>query len=343
MPKSPLSKTRRLHQTNEAWECSARRMRSWITPRNQDPYRPYIIIVVSSQTGQVVGTTVIKDVPSPDRVLSTLARAMRRPGLWAGKKRRPAAIHIDDKSLVKALRPHLHEVGIRCDYRHTLREIEQALRSMEQFKNKEEPMPGLLKSRGVTPRLAGGLFEAAASYYRQAPWRWIDDSRPIEVCYPPDSRPYYAVVMGHGGETFGLAVYNSPDDLRKLYTGRPKKSFGQQEWTSLIFVEMLEMPFDDLDDMEKYGWPVAGKLAYPFPIRVTRSEQLIRPGKSKLLWFEAALLAIPTFVRDYMQIEVDRGIGRPAEATLPVTMVDAKDSIRLRYPVAGFEIPYEMD
>ncbi|MEE8391789.1 MAG: hypothetical protein V3S14_13475 [Anaerolineae bacterium] len=344
MAKSPLAKARRLRQTDEVWECSARRMRSWITPRNQDPYRPYIVMVVLSQTGQIVGSNVIEGVPPPDLVLSALARAMRRPALGAGRKRRPTAIHIDDKSLVEALGPHLQEVGVRCDYRHTLREMEQALRSMEQFMTKQEPMPGLLKSPGVTLHLANGLFEAAAAYYRQAPWRWIDDSCPIEVHYPPDSRPYYTVVMGHGGETFGLAVYNSPDDLHELYAGTPPKELlGQQEWTSLLFVEMLEMPFDDLDDMEKYGWPVAGELAYPFPVQVTRSGQPVRPGKSKLLWFEAALLAIPTFVRDYMQAKVDRGVVRPAEATLTVTMADGKDSIRLRYPVAGFEIPYEMD
>ncbi len=341
MAKDPLTKIRRLRQTDEAWESTTRRMRAWITPRNQAPYRPYVIITVS-QDGRVVGTNVVEEVPTPDQVLDALVKAMRRPVLGGGRKRRPAVIYMDDEALVETLAPRLQEVGIRCEYRHTLREVEDALLSMEQFMTKREPIPGLLKLPGVTPFMVKGLFEAAAHFYREAPWRWIDDSRPIEVRYPPDGRPRYAVVMGHGGQTYGLAVYKSPDELREVYAGTPPDQLmGKVEWTSLLFGEVTEMPFDDLDDMEKYGWPVAGEPAYPLPIRVTRSGQFVRPGKSELLWFEAALLAIPTFVRDYMQ--ADRGFPRLAEATLTVMMADGEDSIHLRYPVPGFETPYEKE
>ncbi len=341
MKKGPLAKVRRLRQTDEVWESTVRRMRAWITPRNQAPHRPYIVLAVS-QTGKVIGSDIIEDVPSPNQVLNVLAKAMRHPALGSGRKHRPAVIYMDGEALVKRLAPQLQEVGIRCEYRHTLRRVDEALLSMEQFMTKREPIPGLLKLPGVTPHLVEGLFEAAAFFYREAPWRWINDSHPIEVRYPPDGRLHYAIVMGHGGETYGLSVYNSPDDLRELYAGvPPERVIGQMEWIALLFGKVMEMPFDDLDDMEKYGWPVAGELAYPLPIRVTRSGQPARPGKSELLWLEAALLAIPTFVRDYMQ--ADRGFPRPAEDTLTVTMADGEDTVRLHYPVPGFEIPYEED
>ena len=339
MARGPLTKVHRLRQTDEVWESAVRRMRAWITPRNQAPYRPYVVLTVSP-TGKVVGTDVVEDVPTPDQVLNALARAMRRPALGSGRKRRPAVIYMDDEALVQALAPKLQQVGVCCEYRHALREVEEVLLGLEQFTNKQESIPGLLKSPGVTPFLVNGLFEAAVYFHREAPWRWIDDSRPIEVCYPPDGRPCYAVVMGHGGETYGLAVYKSLDELREVYAGiRPDKLIGRMEWTSLLFGEVMEVPFDDLDDMEKYGWPVTGELAYPIPIRVSRSGHPVRPGKSELLWFEAALLAIPTFVREYMR--ADGESAHPAEATLTVTMADGEDSIHLRYPTPGFEIPYE--
>ncbi len=338
MAKGPLAKVHRLRQTDEVWESSVRRMRAWITPRNQAPYRPYIVMAVS-QTGKVVGSDIVGAVPPPAQVLNVIAQAMRRPALGGGRKRRPAVVYVDDEALVETLAPQLQEVGVRCEYRHTLREVEEALLSMEQFMTRREPIPGLLKSPGVTPYLVKGLFEATAFFYREAPWRWMGDSRPIEVRYPPDGQPRYAVVMGHGGETYGLAVYNSPDDLREVYAGiRPDRLVGQMRWTSLLFGEILEMPFDDLDDMEKYGWSVAGELAYPLPIRVTRSGQPVRPGKSDLLWFEAALLAIPPFVHDLFQ--ADGVFPRPAEVTLTVTMADGENTIHLRYPVPGFEIPH---
>ena len=341
MARGPLAKVHRLRQTDEVWESSVRRMRAWITPRNQAPYRPYVVLAVSS-AGKVVGSDVVEDMPGPDRVLNTIAKAMRRPALGSGRKRRPAVIYLDDKALIESLAPRLQEVGVRCEYRHTLREIEEALLSMEQFMTRREPIPGLLKSPGVTPFLVKGLFEAAAFFYREAPWRWIDDSRPIEVRYPLDGRLRYAVVMGHGGETYGLAAYDSPDELREVYNGvAPDKLTGQMRWSSLLFCEVTDVPFDDLDDMEKYGWPVAGELAYPIPLRVTRSGRPVRPGKSELLWFEAALLAVPTFVQEYMRAGGE--FPRPAEATLTVTMADGEDNIQLRYPVPGFEVPYEED
>jgi hypothetical protein len=341
MTKGSLDRLHRLRQTDEVWEITARHARSWITPRDQAPYRPYIVLTIS-QIGQVVGSDITEDEPSPDHVLDVLAKAMRRPVLGGGGKRRPATIYVDDQALAEFLAPELQEIGIHCEYRGVLREVEQALLSMEQFMTKREPIPGLTKSPGVTPFLVNGLFTAAVSFYEEAPWRWIDDSRPIEVRYPLDSRPRYAVVMGHGGETYGLAAYNSPDELRQVYAGiPPDQLIGQVQWMSLLFGEMFEMPFDDLDDMEKYGLPVAGPLAYPLPIRINRSGQLIRPGKSELLWFEAALLAIPTFVEECMQAHM--GIPRSAEITLTVTMADGEDQIHLSYPVPGFEVPYEED
>lgn len=340
MTKGALTKVDRLRQTNEAWESTIRYMRAWITPKGQKPYRPYIILTVSQTGNKVVGSEVCESKPTPEQVLNTLAKVMRRPTLGGGRKRRPAVIYIDDETLVEALAPHLREVSVRCEYRQTLREIEQALRSMEQFMHKREPLLGLLKSPGVTPFLVNGLFEAADHFYRQAPWQWIDDSHPIEVRYPPDGRPRYAVVMGHGRETYGLAVYNSPDELREIYSGKhPQQLVEEMEWTSLLFCEVMEMPFDDLDDMEKYDWPVAGDLAYPVPIKVSRSGQPFRPGKSELLWLEAALLAVPAFLRDSVQADV--GPPHPAEATLTVTVADGEDRVRLIYPVPGFEPPAE--
>jgi len=57
--------------------------------------------------------------------------------------------------------------------------MNNALLEMEAYLNKREPVPGLLKIPGVTPHLVGGLYKAAAFYYRQAPWRWISGAFPI--------------------------------------------------------------------------------------------------------------------------------------------------------------------
>lgn len=335
----PLENARDLPQGDERWECAVREARAWITPPDRRPYRPYIILTVS-RTGKVVGTDLVEDEPTLPQVMNGLAKAMLYPAPGGGGKRRPAVVYVDDTSLVEALATELKEIGVRCEFRSTLREAEQALASVARFIEGEDSLPGLLKVPGVTPFMARGLFEAAAFFYRETPWRWIEDTRPIEIHYPINGPSRYAVVMGHGGQTYGLAMYDSTDVLRETYEGTPPdQMIGRHVWTALIFGEEFEMPFDDLDAMETYDWPVAGPYAYPLVLRVGLSGRPARPSKSELLRIEAALLAIPRYVQEHMEAGV--GFPRPAEETLSVPMADGEDRISLIYPVPGFEIPSE--
>gem|GEM_PF-1437782 len=336
-----LEEARNLRQADEIWECTARRARTWITPPDRDPYRPYIVLIVS-QHGKVRGTEIFELEPAPSEIIGALAKAMCHPVPGSGGKRRPTSIHVDDADLATALAPELREVGVNCQFRHTLREVEEALEALEQSFGYEERIASLLDTPGVTPFMVQGLFEAAASFYREAPWRWVDDANPIEIRYPPGGRPHYAVVMGHGGEAYGLAIYKSTDVLKETYAGTPMDQLiGRETWIALLFNQAIEMPFNDLDAIEAHTWPVAGKHAYPLPVQVGLSGQLTRPGRSDLLRLEAALLAIPSFVVKYMQADVTR--PQPAEETLKIAMADGEDRIHLKYPVAGLETTPEHD
>jgi hypothetical protein len=334
-----LEKTLDLRQRDEIWECTVRRARAWITPPDRDPYRPYIVIAVS-RDGKVLGTEIFEGEPTRAEVINVLAKAMYYPAAGSGGKRRPTIIQLDDEVLTEALTPELEKVGVSCEFRHTIRETEQALQALERFLGDEEPIPGLLDVPGVTPFLIKGLFEAAAFFFREAPWYWVDDSNPIELHYPVGSQPRYAVVMGHGGQAYGLAIYNSTDVLHKTYAGTPLDQLaGRETWTALLFGEAIETPFDDLDAIEIHDWPVAGKYAYPLPVQIGLSGRPTRPGKSDLLRLEAALLAIPRFVQKHTRANEE--LPRPAEETLTITMADGEDQIHLRYPVPGFEVNLE--
>jgi hypothetical protein len=104
----------------------------------------------------------------------------------------------------------------------------------------------------------------------------------------------------------------------------------------LLFGEAIETPFEDLDAIEAYNWPVVDKYAHPFPVQTGLSERLTRPGKSDILRLEAALLALPRFVQAHMRAPREEP-PRAAEETLAITMADGEDRIHLRYPVPGFE------
>jgi hypothetical protein len=285
---------------------------------------------------------VLEEQPSPPDVITALTKAMYQPAPGSGGKRRPSSIHIDDADLAQAVAPELETIGVGCRFWHTLREVDRALDALERFLGKEETIGGLLEASGVTPFIVQGVFRAAASFYREAPWHWVDDMNPIEIRYPLDSQPRYAAVMGHGGEAYGLAIYCSLDTLRKTYAGTPAdQMLGRDTWTALLFGEAVETPFDDLDAIETYDWPVAGKYAYPLPLEIGPSGVPSRPGASSLQRLEAALSAIPRFVTDYMR--ADERLPRAVEATLTIEMAHGEDQIHLRYPVPGLEVILEFD
>ena len=73
---------------------------------------------------------------------------------------------------------------------------------------------------GVTPARVAGFYEAAASFFRQAPWKKIGYESAIRVeCNKFHSGPWYAVLMGQSGLTMGLAVYDDLGTLRRLWAG----------------------------------------------------------------------------------------------------------------------------
>jgi hypothetical protein len=340
MTQNRLERVRQLRQSGVPWLCTARRAPFWIMPKDRPPYRPFVVLVLVQDTGLIRHTHVQGERPTPESVLEVLVKAMYSPLLGAllspllgfGSRGRPAHIVLDDADLVQALAPHLAELDIRCSYRATLPPVNAALREMEARMTKREPIPGLLSVPGATVPLVAELFTAAAEYYRQAPWRWMDNWLPIEVRYPPAGRARYALVLGSGGETFGLSLYESPGDV---YAVLSNAAPGRQELISsfsLVLEEATAMSFEDLDAMEKYGWPVAGERAYPLAMKSTPDGSYSEiPNASELAWLAATLRVIPDFVVRHLR--ADRGRPRRARATYSLPGVHGGQALALRYAV----------
>jgi len=344
MAKSPLDKARRLRQSNTTWICTMRRAHSWITPKNRSPYRPYTVLVLEQETQLIRRIYTQEERPTPKSVLEVLVKAMLSPLLGPllspligfGKRGRPTRVVLDDADTVQALTPRLAEIDVRCAYSPSLPLVDAALQEIRARMTEQKPMPGLLSVPGATEPLVRELFAVAAETYHQAPWRWIDNTSPIEIRYPLDGRTRYALVLGSGGESFGLSLYESPDDLRAVFSSiEPERLVEQISWLSLVFEEATVMTFDDLDAMEKYGWPVAGEQAYPLVIKATPPGEWRVPSASEMAWLAAVLRVIPDFVVRHLR--ADRGRPRPAEVTYPLPGVHGGQEISLRYPATLLE------
>src|SRR5262249_45048988 len=140
---------------------------------------------------------------------------------------------------------------------------------------------------------------AAAYFFEQKPWRRLGYEAAIRVdCAALSGGPWYAVVMGQAGMTFGLTLYDDWDFLRRLWAGKipEAKIASLTVATTVQFVNDAEMPLADLDAAEKHGWPVAGPEAYPWFFRKESGMNMRSPRPEELERLAVGLLAIPRFV-----------------------------------------------
>ena len=166
------------------------------------------------------------------------------------------------------------EIGVICDYAATLPAVEAVLRELSAQLNEGEVRPGLLEAPGVTLPLLAEFYAAAAFFYQQAPWRWVDNLAALEIRYPVDGPARYAVIMGFGGQEFGLAVFPTAKDLGLQYSNlEPDQLMQKMTAFSVTYGESDALSFADLDAITKYGWPVAGPNTYPLIMKN------IPPGK----------------------------------------------------------------
>jgi hypothetical protein len=329
METGSLAALRGLKLYDETWQIARRRMRLWITPPDKEPERPYIILC-QSLDGPVLVSNIQPGNPSPEEMLAALATAMRRPPEGAGPPRRPTLVELEEAELVEALAPALDLLDIGCE-QAPLDFLEATLLDLETHLRGREPIPGLLALPGTTPEGVGAFFSAAAFYYREAPWRWLSDSEPLAVRCPPTAQPRYAVIMGNAGIEYGLAVYDSWTALQDVYRGgRPRLSGPGARWWAVMYDELTNLPFDDLDGLEAHGWEVAGEQAYPIPAVLSAKKALERPGAQELAWLEALLRALPPFVRDHLR--TPGGGLRPAQATLEVPAASGEMAVQLQFP-----------
>jgi tetratricopeptide (TPR) repeat protein len=346
--KTPLD----LPQTQDSWYFLARKLRTWINPEDSEPQRPYISLVVNLQTGAIYGQN-LGPKPEPQEVQKLLFETMLHPekGLEIPAQR-PQRVFFEERQWLDELAPALQQIGVQAKYRSMKSDFDPLIQELEAHlrQGSVEP-PGLLRQKGVNIRLLSSLFAAAADFYRAEPWVQLSNSDLLAVRVSPQKEPYYVTVMGQGGIEYGLAVYQTWEDVLHQYQPyeRLEEALPPSGAHVFFFNPINEVPFDDLDAIETYGWEAAGPQAYPVPFIFTPEQEVLRPGCDELLWYEAALRAIPQFVDQYLvagshlvQAAEDQPAAKdqPVEASLAVNTSAGKVQVQVRYP--GGEVPAEL-
>ena len=332
----------KLPQYQETWYLAVRKLHIWITPPDEEPSQPYVALVMNLDQGLILSLETYPSPPTPDQVIETLFEAMRsRPPGSSQRPHRPNQIHFEDEILIETMASALDEIDVSAVLQPAEEMVDEILAEMTaHLMGGSADIPGLLSQKDVSPELIEALFDAAAEYYRAAPWVHLTNMQPLAIQVEPDTDPRYVVVMGNGGVEYGLALYKQWDDymLQFDHVDNPIEMLPEMGAHSLFFGDITQVPFEDLDAIAKYGWEVIDEEGYPIPAVFTRDGEAKRPERADLLWYETAMLAIPKFAPEHLKSD-DQGDYHPARAEFTISTHTGVKKVVIEYP-AG-DIPVE--
>jgi hypothetical protein len=285
-----------LPQTFDVWQLGARQLDRPVRAGDRE-VRPWMIGVFSSTEDLILAFELAQEPPEAATAWPVLLRAMQQPE--AGEPHRPTEVQVAAGSdWAAALRTSLDDLGIGCVELPELDGLDALLDELS-GQLASQGAAGLLDMPGVTPDAVGGLFDAAAGFYRQAPWKKTGE-RPIRVeCDRFESGPWYAVLMGQGGMTSGLVLYDDLDTLLRIQEGElpEEESARQTAALAVVFGSPEDLAPEDVAAAESHGWLVAGPDAYPSVYRMDPGLSMRPPLAWELELLEGALRAVPEFAR----------------------------------------------
>ncbi len=279
----------------DAWQADFRQFARRVEIAGER-VRPWMVLVSSRSRDLVLAHALTEQAPSPEALWDILASAMERPA--AGDPHRPTEIQVRPGSTWDALAGHFEAIGVACSPSPVLDQVDYLFEDLTRHMAGVDP-PGLLDMPGVTATQVGLFFEAAAGFYRRAPWRSLGYEAVIRVeCDRYESGPWFAVIMGQSGLTLGLALYEDLALLRRMWAGKLSDEEGARRTVALTvtFDDESSMPEVDLEAIERHGWPVAAPEAFPSVFRKERGLSMRPPLTWEIDLMDACLRALPDFV-----------------------------------------------
>jgi tetratricopeptide (TPR) repeat protein len=289
------AKLKRQPQVLDVWQADFRPTPHLIRIAGE-PVRPWVVLITSKSEDLILATEISAEPPGSDQLWAVLEKAVTEPA--AGRPHRPTELQVRRDERWDELKPRLDELGITVAPKEQLDHLDAAFQDLARHLGSGGP-PGLLEMPGVKPEHVASFYSAAASFHRATPWRKLGDDAAIRIeSFQFESGPWYAVVMGQAGVSFGVVLYDDLRTLKKVWAGRMSEEEYAREMValSLTFDDETGIAVSDLDVAKKLGWEVAGTEAYPSMFRKERGMSLRPPLVWELSLMEGCLRAIPEFI-----------------------------------------------
>ena len=175
-----------------------------IQEARETPRRPRLLALADEENGQIVAFDQQMERQTPAQVLSWLRSQPAQPKvLW-----------LDDSVTFAYFSEHWLEG--RCELRSSLPAVDQALKGLAL--RMESAGPSVTDTLSEAEALA--FFREAQRFFELTPWKQIS-SEEVLIFQFGDNPPWGAVVMGSGGQEFGLALFDEPELAAAMIQGEP--------------------------------------------------------------------------------------------------------------------------
>ncbi len=185
--------------------------RNWVFGWRSSPFlveepktfRPHLLMLIDVGSGRMIDMEPVEPDPSPE----ALAK-------WAGPRIEDGVtVRVESEELAAPLRARL--AGRADVVVADTPEVDDAIASLEEYteSRRSGPRPDPDWKDEVSEAVKAGFYEAAAAFEKSEPWQQASDGHVMAFEAPAAGWPSgIAVVMGHGGESFGLTLFRSPRD-----------------------------------------------------------------------------------------------------------------------------------
>jgi len=239
--------------------------------RDDPSARPGAVMVMAGD--MILASEVTVRAPAEAVDLAALLAAAVRSSVQA-MERAPGVVEVRHAEVAYELTGMLVADGIRVARRPRLADIDEAASAMALHLSGAErtgpiSSPEMWAGWGLPADGVTALFQAAAAFWRAAPWVRLPNDA-LLVAQFPDGRVWAASVLGRAGQEFGLSLYENAEDFLGILASPPGDEATLDTFSSFTGCVYC-LTFDSLHQLERpmqreiasAGWEVAAPEAYP--------------------------------------------------------------------------------
>jgi len=311
---APASRTGRgfgADASGTVWEVGLMTMPAFVTQADGSTVRPLVALVMDS--GGAIRSSAVGPADQPLAVLEpAIANALHDPQTPC-RPGSPRRVVVNRADLLELLPPLLPQAVIS---QGATPQLDQAVKLMRQELAGGEDLLGTQAlstylTGDIGPEAVARFFEAAAALYQRRPWERIPgDGHLFQLsCRALAIQGWVGCVIGQQREHYGVILFQSLRDYEHYVELGERFEAGDRDamdaapsHRAINFEARAAMPPPLLQEIRRYGWPLAPGDAYPTVILIEPPQVLKPPRRADLQQLEAVALALVAWIEAEPQI-----------------------------------------